>query len=65
MRHRLRVARQALRMRPGLKVLLTSGYAKTLLEEDDPPGPLLSKPYRKNDLARAIGQVAGVGGGAP
>ena len=48
------LARQALQMRPGLKVLLTSGYAKTLLGEDIPPGPLLSKPYRKSDLARAF-----------
>ena len=48
------LARQALQMHPGLKVLLTSGYAKTLLEDDDPPGALLSKPYRKNDLARAF-----------
>ena len=56
---------QALHMRPGLKVLLTSGHAKTLLEDDDPPGALLSRPYRKNDLARAVDRRTDGGRYAP
>ena len=41
--------------RPGLKVLFTSGYTELAQSGDQPPpGPLLSKPYRKLDLGRAI-----------
>ena len=58
------LASQPLQMRPGLKVLLTSGYARTLLGEDNPPGPLLSKPYRKSDLARAFERLGEEGEGA-
>ena len=48
------VARQ---LRPRLKVLFTTGYARpaeTLVQSDQPPGPVLRKPYRKLDLAMAV-----------
>jgi CheY-like chemotaxis protein len=53
----LDLAREARKLRPGLKVLLTSGFADFLQEDGTPaplPGPLLSKPYRRQDLARAL-----------
>jgi len=34
--------------------LLTSGYAQGLTDNPDLPGPLVSKPYRKNDLRIAL-----------
>jgi CheY-like chemotaxis protein len=43
--------------RPGLKVLFTSGYTAIGAGQDSDgrsPGPLLSKPYRKRDLAHFI-----------
>jgi PAS domain S-box-containing protein len=51
------LAHEARDLRPGLKVLLTSGFADFLQEDGTPaplPGPLLSKPYRRQDLARAL-----------
>jgi two-component SAPR family response regulator len=51
------LAHEARTLRPGLKVLLTSGFADFLQEDGSPaplPGPLLSKPYRRQDLARAL-----------
>jgi CheY-like chemotaxis protein len=38
--------------RPDLKVLFTSGYSQGLA--DPHPGPLLSKPYRKDKLASTV-----------
>lgn len=52
----------ARRMRPGLKVLLTSGYAEDLLNADrltDLQVRLLRKPYRQTDLATAIRRALG------
>jgi CheY-like chemotaxis protein len=46
--------------RPGVKVLLMSGYAPKALVNDDQLGPraaLLNKPFRKIDLARKIRAV--------
>ena len=42
--------------RPGLKVLLTSGYTELAVGQNQPVkrDPLLSKPYRKQDLGRAV-----------
>jgi PAS domain S-box-containing protein len=54
----IQLAREALKMNPDIHVLLASGYAKALLDEQSPPGPLLNKPYRKPDLARAFDAVA-------
>ncbi len=50
----VQLAREALRLDPSIKILLASGYAKALLDEQDPPGPLLNKPYRKPDLVNAF-----------
>jgi PAS domain S-box-containing protein len=51
------LADQALRRRPGLKVLFTSGYTETAIVHHgrlDPGVLLLAKPYRKIDLARMV-----------
>jgi CheY-like chemotaxis protein len=42
--------------RPGLKVLFSSGYTELAATEGQSAaeGALLSKPYRKQDLGRAI-----------
>ena len=51
------LARKALDLRPGIKLLFATGYA----EETAPGGPalaagghMISKPYRKDDLAQAV-----------
>ncbi|MEX1205293.1 MAG: PAS domain S-box protein [Dongiaceae bacterium] len=54
------LADRARRRRPGLKVLFTSGYAENAVVHQgrlDPGVHLLSKPYKKLDLARKIRQV--------
>ena len=56
----LDLMREARRQRPGLKVLLTSGNTETALLGADPDEPLpsiLSKPYRREALARKIQEV--------
>ena len=52
------LARAALAQYPQLQVLLTSGYAPSLLNADEIPGKLLGKPYRKNQLKQAIDALA-------
>ena len=51
------LAEEALKLRPGLKVLITSGFPGDSLHHP-PEGSarwgFLSKPYRKRDLARAV-----------
>jgi CheY-like chemotaxis protein len=50
-------ARRAQEMRPGLKVLYTSGYTQNAIVHNgrlDDDAFLLSKPYRKDDLARKL-----------
>ena len=49
----IRAARQ---LRPGIKVLLTSGYSEQFIKtsEDAPDARLLSKPYRREKLATTI-----------
>lgn len=51
------LARRARQRRPGLKVVFTSGFSETRLSGDAGPlsacTPLLSKPYRKEELASA------------
>ena len=50
-------ARRAQELRPGLKVLYTSGYTQNAIVHNgrlDDDAHLLSKPYRKDDLARKI-----------
>ena len=55
------LAREARKVRAALKVLLTSGYAEAALLGNAAGigelGSLLSKPYRKNDLARKVREV--------
>ena len=49
------LARTALRLRPGLPALLTSGYEHPLVKDSDAVKfPLLRKPYRREQLAAAI-----------
>ena len=51
------LAEQARALRPGLKVLYTSGYsgdAGIRAERLDPDIPLLPKPYRRDELARRL-----------
>jgi signal transduction histidine kinase len=51
------LAREAVKLRPGLRVLYTSGYAEEVIVHDgrlDAGVQLLSKPYRRQDLARAL-----------
>ena len=52
---------EARRLRPGLRVLLTSGYTGTALDEHAVPAdlPLLSKPYRRDELANKLRVVMG------
>ena len=52
---------EARRLRPGLRVLLASGYTGTALGEQGVPAdlPLLSKPYRREDLADKLRVVMG------
>jgi FixJ family two-component response regulator len=49
--------RQARKLRPGLKMLMTSGYAlDTLVSDRRLPADavFVNKPYRKADLARSV-----------
>ena len=53
----LDLAREARRRRPGLPVLLTSGYADEAIREADRQGiPVLRKPYDLNTLAAILGE---------
>jgi signal transduction histidine kinase/CheY-like chemotaxis protein len=55
------LAHKAMELRPGLKVLLTSGFPQrpniTAGRDEPLPAPLLVKPYRKQHLAVTIRQV--------
>ncbi|MBM0206962.1 response regulator [Micromonospora sp. STR1s_5] len=59
------LADEARRIRPGLKILLTSGYVADL-DEGQVIGhgdlPVLSKPYRRDELARSLRLVLGAMG---
>ncbi len=51
------LARQARQARPGLRVLLTTGFSDDLVNAHHAMGPemkLLRKPYRREELARAV-----------
>jgi signal transduction histidine kinase len=52
---------EARRIRPGLRVLLTSGYTGTALVDGavPPDVPLLNKPYQREDLANQLRVVMG------
>ncbi|TCH98778.1 response regulator [Roseococcus sp. SYP-B2431] len=54
------LARLALEARPELKVLYTSGYTENSVVHNgrlDPGVPLLTKPYRRQELARKLREV--------
>ncbi|HET6971738.1 MAG TPA: ATP-binding protein, partial [Phenylobacterium sp.] len=52
------LAREAVTMRPGLPVVLSSGYTgEVLTPAEDTPWPLLRKPYGAEQLARVIADV--------
>ena len=55
------LAVEARRLRPGMRVLLASGYTASALGADGVPAdmPLLSKPYRHEDLADKLRAVMG------
>jgi two-component system NtrC family sensor kinase len=53
----LQLSVAATRLRPGLKVLLTSGYSADAGMQDTPEIPLLTKPYNRETLARSLRQV--------
>jgi signal transduction histidine kinase/CheY-like chemotaxis protein len=56
------LAEEAKRIRPGLKILLTSGYVADLSEGQvigHGDLPVLSKPYRRDELARSLRLVLG------
>ena len=56
----LDLARAAVARHPDLKVPLTSGFPEPRLDRDDLPlrhMQLLSKPYRRQELARALRDV--------
>jgi CheY-like chemotaxis protein len=58
----VQLAVEARRLRPSIKVLLTSGYADTVLRQADGlPGDLqvLGKPYRRAELASKLRLVVG------
>lgn len=50
------LARKARQQVPGLRVLYTSGYAKSHFDGSEPleAGALISKPYERSELARAV-----------
>lgn len=52
------LAREALRRSPGIRVLITTGYAQAVIHRTEPlPGPVLHKPYRKPELAAALASL--------
>jgi len=51
------LAREARRIRPGIKILLTTGYADSSLERTDAGGSefdIIHKPYRQSELLRRV-----------
>lgn len=55
------LAREAVTLRPGLPVILSSGYTgDVLMAAEDTPWPLLRKPYGSQQLAQAITDVTQV-----
>jgi CheY-like chemotaxis protein len=57
------VARKARELKPGIKVLLTTGYAEDLAHADDLERErlkVLRKPYRQAELAIALREILDV-----
>jgi FixJ family two-component response regulator len=62
------LADEAIKQRPSLKVLFTSGYSENAVVHHgrlDPGVLLLAKPYRKEDLARMIRRALDSDAAAP
>ncbi len=62
------MARQAVALVPGLKVLFTSGYTQNSIVHNgqlDEDVALISKPWRQEDLARAVRAALDGSGGRP
>jgi CheY-like chemotaxis protein len=60
------VARRARELKPGIKILLTSGYAEELVHGGDLEREqlkLLRKPYHQADLVAALREVLAPGAG--
>lgn len=54
------LAREVRKRKPGMKVLLTTGYAESSLERTDLGGSefdVIPKPYMPGDLARKVRMV--------
>jgi len=59
------LAREAVKLRPDLPIILSSGYTgEVLTAAEDTPWPLLRKPYGTDQLARIIAEVTQVAAGA-
>jgi FixJ family two-component response regulator len=56
----LDLARRALELRPGIRVIFTSGYAASF----NLPGEFLQKPYRDEDLRRVLQRALAAGNDA-
>ena len=53
------LAREAVKLRPGLPIILSSGYTGEVLSAaEETPWPLLRKPYGPEQLAQTIAGVA-------
>jgi PAS domain S-box-containing protein len=62
------LAEEVARLRPGVRILFTSGYpswAGKLVMEFGPGGPLLQKPYKKKQLAEKVREVLDATAGDP
>jgi CheY-like chemotaxis protein/signal transduction histidine kinase len=53
----LELARRALQLRPGIRILFVSGYTSASRHEGSAPGEFLQKPYRQEDLDRALSRA--------
>jgi CheY-like chemotaxis protein len=53
----LQLSAAARQLRPGLKILLTSGYTADAGVQEAPEIPLLTKPYNREALARSLREV--------
>jgi CheY-like chemotaxis protein len=56
------LANEIHRLRPAVPVVYATGYAGSLAENDNhPPGPILSKPYRMATLRHTMEQTLALG----
>jgi nitrogen-specific signal transduction histidine kinase/ActR/RegA family two-component response regulator len=58
----VQLAVEAQRLRPGVRVLLTSGYSHPVIQDRSLLNvPILNKPYRPDDLARNLRSISAAG----